>query len=222
MDAGVRRSGAVAAIAFPILQMVAQGLVQVGGGEPAFVAPSSEIVDFFERRDATLFAIGSYVSALSTVPFLWFVAVLWVELREAEGGAALLSMVAFASGIVAGVGYLGSGDWALAVLRIEEGLDPQVARLSFDAGNFAFANLWIALGSMVLAAGLVFSRSTIYPRWLGPSSLALAGSLLLARAFWTVSIALLPYVLFWLWMIALGVVLLRRVGGSARTRETIG
>jgi hypothetical protein len=45
---------------------------------------------------------------------------------------------------------------------------------------------------------------------LGWASILLAIGLLLARAVWTTSIAFAPYVLFWLWMITLGVIFLRR------------
>ncbi|MFO7538219.1 MAG: hypothetical protein R6X32_09180 [Chloroflexota bacterium] len=52
--------------------------------------------------------------------------------------------------------------------------------------------MWVALGSMVLAAGLVMRHSNRFPRWLGWSSLVLAVGLLLARAVWTLAIAFAP------------------------------
>ena len=38
--------GAIAAIAYPIMQLTAQGLIQVGGPEPAFTASAQEILEF--------------------------------------------------------------------------------------------------------------------------------------------------------------------------------
>jgi len=61
-----------------------------------------------------------------------------------------------------------------------------------------------------LAAGLGFRRSGTFPAWLTWGSLVLALGLVLARAVWTTSIAFAPYLLLWVWMITLGVILLRR------------
>lgn len=213
----LKKFGAVAAIAFPILQMVAQGLIQVGGAEPPFSAPAAEIVTFFQNRNPTLFAVGDYISILSLVAFLWFLGVLWDELRTVESGSGWLSLIAVGSGLVTASALSGSGGWPLAVFRIGEGLDPQIARLLFDQGNLNFANIWVSLGSMVLAVGLVVRGSDRFPKWLGWGSILLAIALLLARAVWTSSIAFAPYVLFWVWMIALGIIFLRRSGANAQS-----
>lgn len=122
----------------------------------------------------------------------------------------MLSMVALGSGIAA-VSALSGGGWSLAMFRLQDGLDPQMARMLFDEGNLGFANHWVAIGSMVLAAGLVFSNNPeAYPRWWGWGSLLVAVGLILARLVWTSSIAFLPYVLFWVWMIVLGIGFYRR------------
>jgi len=63
---------------------------------------------------------------------------------------------------------------------------------------------------MVLAAGLIAVSSDRFPKWMGWSSVVLALGLFLARIVWTTSIAFAPYVLFWVWMIALGVIFLRQ------------
>ncbi len=210
----LKKLGALAAIAFPILQMASQGLIQVGGMEPSFSAPAAEIVAFFENRDIALFSLGNYISVLSVVAFLWFLGALWDELQAEESGAGWLSLIAIGSGLVAAGTLSTSGGWPLAVFRVGEGLDPQIARLLFDQGNLNFANLWVSLGSMVLAAGLIFRRSGRFPRLLGVGSIILAAGLFLARAVWTTSIAFAPYVLFWLWLIVLGVMMLRRSNAS--------
>jgi hypothetical protein len=206
----LKKFGAIAAIAFPVLQMAAQGFFQVGGMEPSFAAPANEILAFFESRNPVLFTIGGYIFILSLVAFLWFLGALWDELSTAEGGSGWLSLIAVGSGLVVAANLAGPGSWPLAVFRIGEGLDPQIARLLFDQGNLNFANIWVALGSMVLAAGLIMRHSDRFPRWLGWSSIVLAIGLLLARAVWTSAMAFAPYVLFWVWMISLGVIFLRR------------
>jgi hypothetical protein len=209
----LKKFGATAGIAFPILQMSAQGLIQVGGSEPPFTAAGSEILEFFMNQDTTLFAVGDYISALSMIAFLWFLGALWNELRAVEGESAWLSTIALGSGLVTASAF-SVGGWSLAIFRISEGLDPQIARLLFDQGNFNFANMWISLSSMVLACGVVFHSTDAFPKWLGWSSILLAIGLVLARAVWTSQVAFAPYVLFWVWMIALSIILMRRTKGN--------
>jgi hypothetical protein len=206
----LKRIGALAGIAFPVMQMIAQGFIQIGGVEPSFAAPASEILVFFQNRNPALFSIGAYIFILSLVAFLWFLGALWDELRIMEGGSGWLSIVACGSGLVAASALTDPGGWPLAVFRISEGLDPQIARLFFDQGNLNFANLWVSLGSMVMAAGLIVSQTDRYPRWLGWGSIALAVGLFLARAAWTSPVVFIPYMLFWLWMILLGILILLR------------
>lgn len=210
MNSRILKLGGLAGILYPVLQMTAQGLIQVGGTEPAFTAGAAEILAFFENRRPDLFAIGEYLSVVSMILFIWFTATLWARLRDLEGAPGMLSMVALGSGVAA-VSALFGGGWSLAMFRLPDGLDPQMARMLFDEGNLGFANHWIAIGSMVLAAGLVFRTSAeAYPRWWGPGSLVVAVGLIFARFVWTSAIAFLPYVLFWVWMIVLGVGFIRR------------
>jgi hypothetical protein len=206
----LKRIGALGGIVFPVMQMIAQGFIQIGGAEPSFAAPASEILVFFQNRNQGLFSIGAYIFILSLVALLWFIGALWDELRTIEGGNGWLSMVACGSGLVAASALTDPGGWPLAVFRINEGLDPQIARLFFDQGNLNFANLWVSLGSMVLAAGLIVRQTNRFPHWLGWGSIALAVGLFLARAVWTSPVVFIPYMLFWLWLILFGILILRR------------
>jgi hypothetical protein len=114
--------------------------------------------------------------------------------------------------VVATVGA-GSG-WALAIFRKNEGLDPQIARLLFDQGNFAFANAWVMLASLSLATGVVVIRTHALSRWLGWAGMLIAGALLVARAVWASSgLVFVPFGLCYLWLIAVSIVLIR--GASA-------
>ncbi len=195
--------GAAGGIVFVVLQMAAQALIQVGGAEPPFDAPA----------DTIAFALGDYLSTLSLIAFLWFLGSLWNTLRRAEGEPAWLSFVAAASGLMIVAAVSAGGGWALAVFRKDEGLDPQVARLLFDQGNFAFANAWAMLASLSLATGVVSIRTGALPRWLGWSGVLIAGGLLAARAVWASSgLVFVPFGLCYLWLIATSVVLIRRAG----------
>ena len=200
------RTTAFAGLAGTALVFAGQGLIQIGGAEPRFDAPAADIAHFFATRNETLFAIGVYLSVLSLVAFLWFFGGLYGLLKDDwRAPIALVSGVVFvAASVVSG--------WELASFRVSEGLDPQVARLAFDMGNMGFASGWVALGSFALATGWAVLSSRALPRWLG-WWIAVAGvCLVAAKAVWTTYFWLVGYGLFWVWVIALGVVLLRRAG----------
>lgn len=209
--------GAAGGIAFVVMQLIAQALIQVGGSEPAFDAPAADIVTFFANRNSTLTQVGGFINVLSIFAFLWFLGVLWAALRQHEGESAWLSLVAFASGLLGMAVMLSGGGWELAVFRLDEVSRPEIIQLLFDQGNQAFASLWITLASMLLAAGIVSIRDGGLPRWLGWFGLAVAVTLLVARSVWFTAsgVKFLPYMLFWVWIIGASVVLVRRAGKEA-------
>jgi hypothetical protein len=212
--------GAAGGIAFVVLQMAAQALIQIGGAEPPFDAPAETIAAFFMARNGALFALGDYLSSLSLIAFLWFLGSLWSALRRAEGEPAWLSLVALASGLLIVATASAGASWSLAVFRRDEGLDPQIARLLFDQGNFAFANAWVMLASLSLATGVVTIRTGALPHWLGWAGVLIAIGLLAARAVWASSgLVFMPFGLCYLWLIALSVVLIRRAGATANPQR---
>src|SRR5262249_41147044 len=147
------------------------------------------------------------------IVFLWFLGSLWSALRRGEGEPAWLSLVALASGLMVVATVSAGSGWALAVFRKDEGLDPQIARLLFDQGNFAFANAWARLASLSLSTGVVTIRTRAFPRWLGWAGVLIAGGLLAARAIWASSgLVFVPFGLCYLWLIAISIVLIRRAG----------
>jgi len=208
----------VAGIASIVLVAVSQAFSQAGGGEPAFDAPAAEILSFFEAQNETLIAVGSFLGLLAVLAIAWFLAGVWAVLRQAEGDPAWRSVAALASGVIF-VALVMTGGWELATFRVGDGVDPQIARLAFDMGNLGFANSWLALGSFLLAAGWIFLASRSLPNWLGWLALAAALGFLIGRAFWTTSIWLIPYTLFWVWTVAVSVLLLR---GRLRSEPSPG
>jgi hypothetical protein len=203
--------GAAGGIVFVVLQMGSQALIQLGGAEPPFDATAEAIVAFFMARNSQLFALGDYLSSLSLIAFLWFLGSLWSALRRSEGESAWLSFVAVASGLMVVAAVSAGSGWSLAVFRRDEGLEPRIARLLFDQGNFAFANAWVMLASLCLATGIVSLRTGALPRWLGWGGVLIAGGLLAARAVWASSgLVFVPFLLCYIWLIAISVVLIRR------------
>lgn len=208
-------------IAYVVLQLIAQGLIQIGGAEPSFNAPAGEIISFFENRNRLLFNAGGFLSSLSILAFIWFLGALWARLRRHEGAPAWMSLVAFGTALAGVAVSMASDGWGLAVFRIEEGLDPQLARYMFDDGNLGFATLWVFLAGFLLATSIVALRDGALPRWLGWLGLVTGAALLIGRAFWDMpsGVIFIPYMLFYLWLIASSIVLVRRAGSRAAGKE---
>ncbi len=202
--ASLLRTTAISGLAAIVLLFGGQGLIQVGGAEPPFDAPAADIANFFATRDQDLFAVGVYLSVLSVLALLWFFAGVYALMKDDWR-----AVIALVSGVVS-VAAVNVSGWELASFRVNEELDPQVARLAFDMGNMAFATAWVALGSFALATGWAVLSSSILPRWLGWWAIAAGVCLVAARAVWTTYAWLMGYMLFWVWVIALCVLLLRR------------
>lgn len=212
-DVSWRRFGGWCGIAFVVLEMTGQSMFQVGGGEPTFNASTAEVLDFFTTRDAGLVALGGYLSLLASVAFVWFLGSLWANLKEAEGPPAWISAVALLSGVIGLASSVTSGaSWPVAIFRMHDGYDPLLAQTLFDLGNFGFANLWVWTASMLLATAVVILGAGALRRWLGWYALVAAIALLVGRAFWAEPTWLIfvPPMLFWVWVIAVGIVLIRQ------------
>lgn len=204
------RTTAIAGLVTLGLQIAAQAFIQVGGPEPPFDAAVNDVAAFFTARDRQLFAIGSYLSVLSVLCFLWFVGGLYRILR-ADWRAPIV--LACGLGYAAGVGVVG---WELAVVHDPQSLDPQLARLAFDIGNLSFATAWVMLGGAAIAAGWAILAGDELPAWMGWWAIAAGLSLVAARAVWTTPVWFFAYAAFWVWAVALSVTLLRR---SSRTDD---
>jgi hypothetical protein len=209
--------GAAGGIIFILLQLVGQGLIQVGGSEPAFSAPAEEILSYFENRDQLLFNAGGFLLAVAFIAFFWFLGVLLARLRRHEDEPAWMSLAAFSSALVGSAIVLASSGWGTAVFRIDGGLDPGLARYLFDDGNFGFATFWVFLAGFLLTAGIVTLRDGALPKWLGWLGLVGALALLAGRAFWDLDsgIIFIPYLLAWIWILAVSIVLIRDAGETA-------
>jgi hypothetical protein len=199
----------IAGLASLVLVVVSQSLLLAGQTEPDFDAPAAEILLFLEAQDKTLFAVGSYLGLLAVTAMAWFVAGLSAVLRQAEGDPAWRSAVALASGIIF-VALVMTGGWQIGQFRLDDGLDPQLAQFAFDLGNLGFANSWIALGSFMLAAGWIIVDSRSLPAWLGWWALVAGVGFLIARAIWLSAVWLIPYALFWVWIVVVCVQLVMR------------
>jgi hypothetical protein len=142
------------------------------------------------------------------IAFAWFVVALTAQLRRAEGEAPWRSTIAMISGVLLVAPVLFGNEVAVA-LRADD-LDPQIAMYAFDEAQAAFANARVALGSFAICCGWVIASTRFLPRWLGWLAIASGVGLVLSRISWTNQVWLLPYMMFWLWVIIVSLLLLLR------------
>jgi hypothetical protein len=178
--------------------------------EPSFTATAPEFLAYYRSPDTVATPFRSFLFTVGLVTFVWFVVGLSILLRRAEGKAAWRSAIAMGSGVLfVALGLSGIGNEAAVAFRAGD-LDPQIARYAFDQGQAAFANGRVALGCFAICCGWVIASTRLLPRWVGWLAIASGAGLALSRISWTSYIWLLPYLMFWLWVIAVAVLLLRR------------
>lgn len=182
-------------------------IIARSGQEPDFNGTPDQVVAFYRSINTPLHEFGSAVGAIGLLAIVWFIVGICLLLSRAEGSPPWRSAIAAASGLLL-VAMTLSGGWEAAAHRADS-LDPQVALYAFDEGNISFANGWVALGSFLVCCGWVLAATAALPRWTGWLAIVAGIGLVLARFAWTTTVWLLPYALFWLWLVCVCVYLLR-------------
>jgi hypothetical protein len=167
--------------------------------EPPFTAAADEFLTHYRSPNTVASDFRSFAFTIALVTFVWFVVALSTMLRRAEGEAPWRSSIAMVSGVLF-VALVLSGNEVAAAFHADD-LDPQIARYAFDEGQAAFANARVALGSFAVCCGWVIVSTRFLPRWLGWLAIATGVGLALSRISWTSYIWLLPYLVFWLWVL---------------------
>lgn len=176
--------------------------------EPTFNATATDVLTYYRSPDTPAAQFRSFALTVGLIVFVWFAVALATLLRRAEGEAPWRSTIAMVSGLLLPALVL-SGNEVAAAFRADD-LDPQIARYAFDEAHVAFANGWVALGSFAVYCGWVITSTRFLPRWLGWLAMAGGAGLTLSRISWTGGLWLLPYAMFWLWVIIVAALLLRR------------
>lgn len=194
---------------------------------PGFDETASQVQSFLqEERGAVQAALAFQFAAL--VAFAWFLGSVFYRLRDAEPGGARLSAAALVGGVlVAAGGLVGSAGAGAAVYHVDTlGADAVLAL--WDLSVFGF--LFFLAGFTVLAgaAGMLALRSGALPALLGGYSLLAGAYVLIVGVVGTFSetgafspsdgaLGLIAFLLFLIWLLALGLVLAREPRGSSPT-----
>ena len=184
-------------------------------GEPPFTATTEQAYAFLVNAGAVGWRdLANTVLVLAAIMLVWFVAGLGLLLARAEGSPPWRSVAGLISGVLLPAYLLLDVSWDAAGNRSAD-IDPGLAAYAFDVGNLGFANVWVAMGSFAVATGWVVLSTRVLGRWLGWWAVVAGVGLVLARFVWTSQVWLVPYFLFWIWVIVVSVQLIRgRVGGG--------
>jgi hypothetical protein len=202
----VRRAPLISAVAFAAL--VVAGVIFLGAGSPNNDAPGAEIAKFYNAHEGRVL-LGAWLFTLSTVPLLFFVTSVRAAIRRAEGDRHLAT-AALAGGI-AGIALLVACNAATmaAAMRVsfDKGvLDAQSAQTLWDLSSAFYVLSGVPMAVLVAAVAVAALHRALLPRWLSIVSLVIALGLAIPFVAWAV------YLLFVLWVVAVGAVLNRRAG----------
>ncbi len=210
MNAGNRLTAA-GGIAYVVLAMVGNPL-RAAGGETEASAPAAAAGGWLVAHppDTSRWA-GELLVGLAFLCAIPFVVRLHTALRAAEGGSGLFSTIALDAGLVMiALGFAAQLPVVTAFYYADKGLDPELAGVLLALNDFAFVTAWAVYSMLLAASAVVILRTRALPRWLGWSAAALAVLLLGSVPF---ALSGPPtFILFFVWVVAASVVLVRRSG----------
>jgi hypothetical protein len=205
-EAKWERWGVLAGVVFVVLVVVG---ALIGGTPPKPNDSAVKIAKYFKDNQGSL-KVGSYLSGLALVPFLWFLGSLFGRLRRAEGGAGRVSGIALTGGVVTvPIAMIANGLGAYGALH------PEASVGSFQTSMVLLGYVGFAIAVFVGATSVVVLRSQLLPSWFAWAGGALAVAWLVAAA--TVSstsnaintIGFVVFLVWAVWIVVLSVLLYR-------------
>ncbi len=207
-----RMTGIVGLVALVLIYVPIVGL---SGQEPSFGDDAAAVLPFFQATSSEAAQLGRAVLVVGLLAFTWFAIGLSLLLAEAEGRPAWRSTIAGASALLFVASGMNGPEQAAAYRA--DTLTPELASYAFSVGHLEFENGWVAMGSFALCVGLAIIRTRALPQWLGWLAVVSGLGMVASRAFWTTSIWLAPYALFWLAIIVISIRLLRSGAGRRQS-----
>jgi hypothetical protein len=205
-DAKWERWGALAAIVFVVLLIAS---ILIGGSPPKTTDSPAKITKYFRDNQDSL-KVGSYLSGVALIPFLWFLGTLFGRLRRAEGSAGRVSGIALVGGVVTGaIAMVGSA------INSYGALHPANSAGAFLVASAVLGYVSFAVAVFVGATSVVVLRTKILPSWFGWAGGAITIIWLVGAASVSTdsdaisAVGFISLIVWALWLIALGVMLYR-------------
>jgi hypothetical protein len=190
------------------------GVFVLESASPDGDASAFEILAYFDDDSTSIFA-GSFLFALGTVFFVFFLGSLRAAFLAAEGQPGRLTAVAFAGGVGKAVFDMGViGGTAAGAIAADESddLTPQAAQSLFFVDDAFFIGAEFMAVVFMAASGAVILTSRVLPVWLGWLALVIALGLLVVPIGWAFLLFGVP-----LWVLLASVILFLRSSGLPAT-----
>jgi hypothetical protein len=208
------RWGGIAAIVFAVLFVV--GFLFVSDTPEGDESNLEWLRYYADSDNRRMIIIGAIVLALAALAFLVFLGVLRERLRNAGAGLEWIGTTAFASGLLfvamLAVATLGTASVSASVEFGDAPVvrDADVLRTFESLGIGALVLFGAAAaGLLIITTSVVAGRAALLPRWLVVVGYIVGVIVLLGGLFF------IPLVLFVLWMLVVGIVMLRGSGAAA-------
>ncbi len=185
------------------------GTVLIGAYD--YLPSADRAVEIFSDNP-TQVIVASYLGLVSAFTLIWFAGSLSSALREREGGAGRLSMVAFGGGVASGVA-LAAGYSVLVTAGVRAGapggISPVGAVTLYDLYGSILGQMFaITMAAFIGASAVVSLRTGMFPAWFGWVSTLIAFGLLSP-------IGYLVLVLTPVWLLGVSISLYRRGASTA-------
>jgi hypothetical protein len=208
--------GGIAAIVFAVTFVL--GFLMVSDSPDGDASNLKWIRYYADSGNRRMVVIGVILLTLAAIAFLIFLGILREWLRGAAAGSTWIATVTFASGVVfvamVGVFALGQGSVA-ASINFGDAPVPRDADImrTFVSAGFGALLLFGATtaGLLTFTTSLLSGRAGLLPRWLVVSGYVAAVIVFFG------GLLFLPFVLFVLWMLVTGIVMIARSRATAAT-----
>src|SRR5262245_16864161 len=186
----------IAAVAFWVVGVL---VLQGPANQPDTDASPARAPVFFTTEEKAIL-VGTFLSMIAPLLFLWFPGLVRARLVEAEGGSHRLSSIAFAGGVAAAIFLLAQPAVHATGAINSDNLSADAAQVYLGINVAFFYAAEFATAVFLLALGLVSLRGQPFPQWFGTVSLVYAvclvippiGSAVLVWGFpWLIVISLL-------------------------------
>ena len=175
--------------------------------EPAFDAPSRAFLAYAKSELSLPFAL-ELVGVLGLFGFVVFGAVLADRVRVAGERSNIPSTLVLLTTVGFSVLWLAEFGMSFAEKFRQQDLDAAGASILYGLANGLFVISWAAIGGFLVTAGAASLWSRALPSFLGWAALVIGIGMFLSVAAPLTALWLLPYLLFFLWVMATSVLFL--------------
>jgi hypothetical protein len=202
----VARWAPFSGIVFAVLWIVIFAL-SLGGDEGK--SDAEILAHYADAANRNRSDVAFFLTVIAGLFFLWFLVLMRGRLARAEGRTGPYTALAFGAGLVASAIWFLAGVLFMTVAyTIDETnefvLDPNTERLVSETAYVVFVVGTPVASLLVLATSLLGLRGGVVPRWLAWLGFPLAALMILAF------LAVIPFLLFLAWVLAVSVVLIVR------------